>query len=469
MGLVLAIDFGSTFTKVAALDLDHEILAGVGKAASTVDTDIMIGLHKALDDLQKASGLQSLNVEHILSCSSAAGGLRMVVAGLVSELTTKAAREAALGAGAKVVGTFSFGLSPDDVKSIEQLAPDLVLLTGGTDGGNKKVLIDNATVLANSQLNVPVIVAGNKMAAQEAQSLLETAGKYAVRTENVLPELDKLKVEPVRTAIRDIFMERITRAKGLDKAQSFVGQAIIPTPMAVLRGAGLLANGVQEEKGLGELIVVDVGGATTDVSSVAHGHPSRQDYIVKGLPEPYEKRTVEGDLGIRYNAQSIVDIAGSKNIMEKIQSIGRVMLQREKLESAIKYLSTHVDTIPQNEEGFLIDLGLASTAVDIATRRHAGTIQGVYFPSGKAKIQYGKDLTGIKCVLGTGGIFTSGLETRWILKAACFNEKAPESLRPVDPDFFADECYILYAIGLLAEIFPLKALRIIKKHLRKVG
>lgn len=468
MGLTLAVDFGSTFTKVAAFDLDKETLVGVAKAASTVESDITIGLNKALENLQKSIGPSSLEIERTLACSSAAGGLRMVVAGLVNELTTKAAKEAALGAGAKVVGTFSFGLSPDDIKSIERLVPDLILLTGGTDGGNKQILLNNAAMLAASGLDVPVIIAGNKMAALEAQSLLEATGKYAVRVENVLPELDRLNIEPTRKAIRDIFIRRITCAKGLDKAQNLVGHEIIPTPLAVLKGAALLADGAVGEKGLGELIIVDVGGATTDVSSIAYGYPSSPDFILKGLPEPYEKRTVEGDLGIRYNAPSIWEIAGSKNIMEKIKLIGGILPQQKKLETAIKYLSSDVDFIPQNEDDFLLDIALASTAVDIATRRHAGKIEEVYFPSGKARLQYGKDLTRIKCVVGTGGIFAFGRQPRQILQAACFDEKAPESLRPVAPDFFIDKCYILYATGLLAEIAPFKALKIIKRHLKKL-
>jgi len=468
MGLTLAIDFGSTFTKVVAIDLDKGDLVGVTQAASTVDTDITIGLHAALRRLQTLIDVERLDTDRILSCSSAAGGLRVVVAGLVSELTTKAAKEAALGAGAKVVGIYSYGLSSDEVKCVEQIVPDLILLTGGTDGGNEQVIIHNAAVLAASQLNAPIIVAGNKMATQKAQALLGAAGKYTVRAENVLPELNRLNVEPVRAAIRDIFLQRITHAKGLDKAQAFAGHIIMPTPMAVLRGASLLASGVGDEKGLGELIVVDVGGATTDVYSIAHGHPSHQDIIVKGLPEPYEKRTVEGDLGIRYNAQSILDIVGSETIKEKMGLVGGAAPQQVNLETAVKYLSSHIDAVPQSEEDFLIDIGLASTAVDIATRRHAAKVEESYFPTGKVRIQYGKDLMGIKCVIGTGGIFAYGREPGWILKAACYNGRNPESLRPVAPGFFVDERYILYAVGLLAEVSALKALKIMKKHLRKV-
>jgi len=468
LGFTLAIDFGSTFTKAAVFDLEKESLVGIAKAATTVDTDIMDGLKDALSRLREAVGSEEIPIERVYSSSSAAGGLRMVVAGLVSELTTKAAREAALGAGAKIVGAYSHGVSPDDLSRIEETAPDLILLTGGTDGGNEQVILHNAALLAKSRLDVPVIISGNKMAAREAFMYFQEAGKYAVITENVLPDLTRMNIEPVRTAIREIFMERITRAKGLEKAQEFVGKAIIPTPLAILKGAALLSLGIDgEEKGLGELVVVDVGGATTDVSSIASGHFPLSNAMVKGLPEPFEKRTVEGDLGIRYNAQSILEVAGSSLVLEKMQSENNQPPDREQLEKSVELLTRDVNKVPQNDEDFLIDIGLASAAVDIATRRHAGTFEEVYYPAGKVRIQYGKDLTGVKTIIGTGGIFAYGRNPGNILKSACFNLRYPESLRPLEPDFFVDEFYILYAVGLLAEDSPLQALRIMKKYLRK--
>jgi uncharacterized protein (TIGR01319 family) len=468
MGLTLVIDFGSTYTKVVALDLVAEELVGISQAASTVNTDMTVGLRTALEKLRICIGVERLDTERILACSSAAGGLRVVAVGMVKQLTTKAAEEAALGAGARIVGTFSYGLSTDDVRRIEQMAADIILLTGGTDGGNEEVILHNAEVLAGSGLSSPVVIAGNKIVAQKAQSFLETAGKYATVVPNVLPELDRLDIEPARAAIRDIFLRRITHAKGLDKAQAFVGDIIMPTPMAVLKGASLLAKGVDEEKGLGDLIVVDVGGATTDVHSIAHGYPSRQGVMTKGLPEPYVKRTVEGDLGIRYNTRSILRMVSKGQIMERLALLNETLSQRLDLEAAVEYLSNHIDAVPQSEEEFLIDIGLASAAIDIATQRHSGKIEEVYFPGGRVWIQHGKDLTKIKCIIGTGGIFAYGREPSHILRAACHNPNSPDSLRPIEPEFFVDERYILYAVGLLAEAAPTKALRIMKKHLRKV-
>ena len=296
---------------------------------------------------------------------------------------------------------------------------------------------------------------------------MESADKFTTVVDNVLPELNELDVEPARAAIREIFMRRITHSKGLEKAQALVGEIIMPTPMAVLQGARLIAEGAQEEPGWGDVIVVDVGGATTDVHSIVDGIPTRQGVVPKGLPEPYAKRTVEGDLGIRYNAKVILRIAGEKQIMERIVLAGRALTQQPDLSAAVEFLSVNIGTIPRNEVESCIDIGLASTAVDIATQRHAGSVEEVYFPTGKVWIQYGKDLTNIRCVIGTGGIFAYGEDPLCVIKAAGFNHSHPESLRPVEPEFYIDQQYILYAVGLLSQVAPVEVLKIMKKNLKR--
>jgi uncharacterized protein (TIGR01319 family) len=469
LGITLAIDFGSTNTKVVALDLDHEELIGVAQAPSTVGTDVTIGLRMALERLQNTSGVSYSGADNTVACSSAAGGLRIVAIGLVKQLTTKVAEEAALGAGAKIVGTFSYGLSQQDIPLIEQIAPDIILLTGGTDGGDEKTLLENAKVLAVSRIGSPIIIAGNRNVASKAETILSEAGKLVSVVPNVLPELDRTDIEPARSAIRNIFMRRIVQAKGLEKAQRMVGDIIMPTPMAVLQGSQLLAEGSGDETGLGDLMVVDVGGATTNVHSVASGMPSRPEVIVKGLPEPFAKRTVEGDLGIRYNARVILQIVGQKQLREKIALFMGTTLSPIDLESHTEYLTTHVSKVPESREESCVDMALAFTAIDVATRRHAGKIEEIYFPTGKAWIQHGKDLSKTKYIIGTGGILVYGQEPEKIIQAACFNPHNPESLRPLGADIYIDKRYILYSIGLLAQTSPVKALRIVKKHLERTG
>jgi uncharacterized protein (TIGR01319 family) len=466
MNLTLTIDFGSTYTKIAAFDLAKEELVCSVQAKTTVDSDITIGLKKATAQLENMLGTKKFAVERMLSCSSAAGGLRMIAIGLTKPLTTKAAKEAVLGAGAKLTNTYHNLLASKDLRAIELTPPDLILLAGGTDGGNKEVIIENAKFLAKAQINVPIIIAGNKNAAGEIQKIFREAGKYAIVTENILPELDKLNIDPAKNAIREVFMKRITHAKGLDKVEKLVGNICMPTPMAVLKGAALLSEGIKGENGLGDLVVLDIGGATTDIHSLAYGYPTHVDRIFKGLPEPYAKRTVEGDLGIRYNAHSILEMVGEEKIIEDILSLRKEHLVQDiDVNSYIKYLSEHVDHVPKNENEVLFDISLAGAAIKIAMQRHAGKVEEVYFPTGKARIQYGKDLTGIKNVIGTGGIFVHSKNPHWILKSACFDSTTPESLSPIDPTFLIDKHYLLYAIGLLSEISPIKALRILKKYL----
>lgn len=469
MDLTLTIDFGSTFTKIAAFDLETETLAASAQAETTVDSSIADGLQNALDQLETETKLKGKIKPacRFLSSSSAAGGLRMIAVGLTKALTTKAAEEAVLGAGAKLIATYSHRLNSYEMEEIEKKSPDIILLSGGTDGGNETAILGNAHILAQSKIQTPVIIAGNKTAAPTVREILENAGKYAVVVENILPDLDRLNIEPARNTIREIFIRRITHAKGLDKVQKIVGNIIMPTPMAVLKGAALLGTGAGDEKGWGDLLVIDVGGATTDVHSIGFGHPAQGDTMLKGLPEPFDKRTVEGDLGIRYNAPSILEKAGEKAIIDKIKEMGTVLPSSINLETYTNYLSEHVGHVPRTEEETRIDMALAGTAVEIAVGRHAGKIEELYFPTGKVNVQYGKDLTGFKRIVGTGGILVHGPDPRRILEFARFHPSRPRSLRPQTPEFFVDSDYILFAGGLLSEIDPVKALRIMKKYLRK--
>lgn len=466
MNATVLIDFGSTYTKVAAFDLDSEELIGRTQAPSTVGTDIMVGLRGALRQLEASTGLRVEKVRHRLACSSAAGGLKMVAIGLVRELTAEAARQAALGAGARLMGVYCYALTRGDLQELEALSPDLVLLAGGTDGGNSDFILRNAAALAGSRLRAPVVAAGNRSATEEVCEVLEGGGKQAIATENVLPELERLNVEPARAAIRELFMRRIVHAKGLDGAESFVGRILMPTPMAVLNAARLLADGTEGETGMGELLLVDVGGATTDVHSVGSGRPLREAVVMKGIPEPHAKRTVEGDLGIRYNAQSIVDSVGVEAVLAHGGLEGEGFAGE--LRGLVAQLGAHTERVPESRLEAAVDIGLARAATEMAVRRHAGFLETVYTPSGRVEVQHGKDLTGVRSLIGTGGVFAWGQEPRRVLEAALFDQRDPLSLRPRDPQMYVDAPYVLYALGLLAEVAPEAALRMARRQLKRV-
>ncbi|HEX6320706.1 MAG TPA: glutamate mutase L, partial [Burkholderiales bacterium] len=168
MSAALLIDFGSTYTKLRAVDLDARRILGAGQGPSTVTTDINVGMLAALRDLERRLG-RLPRFRYRLASSSAAGGLRMVTVGLVRELTAEAARRAALGAGAKLVGTFAYRLTAADLQRIAELAPDILLLAGGTDGGNSEVILHNAAALARAPIDCPIVYAGNRAALDAAR------------------------------------------------------------------------------------------------------------------------------------------------------------------------------------------------------------------------------------------------------------------------------------------------------------
>lgn len=465
MGITLLIDFGSTFTKVLAVNLDEEEVLGRAESPSTVDKDMVIGLQRALSKLiVKGKAITEFEIERKLACSSAAGGLRLVAIGLVPELTLEAAKRAALGAGAKIAGTYSYELTDNDIGTIERKGCDLVLIAGGTDGGNKNVIIHNAEMLASSTFDVPFIVAGNRVVAGKVRDILRSAGKSAEVTENVLPDLDRINVEPARSLIREVFMKRIVRAKGLDRAQEYVGDILMPTPMATLKAARLLAEGTHAESGMGELMVVEVGGATTNIHTVSKAYGSESGVILKGLPEPYAKRTVEGDLGIRYNAATILDVAG----VERVRWNSLLDINNERLIGKIKALCQNIGFVPEAEEDYSVDLALARTAAEIAVERHVGHIKEMFSPTGMIWVQYGKDCTETKAVIGTGGVFAHGFKPEIILEASLFRDESPHLLKPKRPALYIDQDYVLYGVGLLSDYAPDQALRIAKKSLKRL-
>jgi uncharacterized protein (TIGR01319 family) len=459
MSLALLIDFGSTFTKILAVDLAAEEILAYAQSCTTVNTDIMVGLRRALDLLPLQ--LKNAPYECKLACSSAAGGLGMITIGLIPELSAEAARRAALGAGAKVVKVYSFRLSTRELDELEGLQPDILLLAGGTDGGNRDVIVDNARLLAASRIHCPVLIAGNKTAADEVQSILFDAGKTTLLTDNVMPEVNMLNVEPARAMIRKVFIERIIAAKGLKRAEDFVEGILMPTPTAVLQAAQLLSRGTGAEKGLGDLVVVDIGGATTDVHSIGAGNPVQAGVVRKGLPEPLAKRTVEGDLGLRYNASTIFKLCGPERILENAGFSHPDLSQR------LERLSHCVETLPESSEDKDLDFALASCAARAAMERHAGSIEALWGPQGQYYIQYGKDLTGVEHFIGTGGIFIHHPQAGDILRKTLFSPQEPFSLRPKNPNIYTDARYCLYAVGLLAERYPESAFRMAKKYLKK--
>lgn len=460
MDPILAIDLGSTYTKAALIDRASAEVAAVAYTPSTVATDVTIGLRQVLSEISAKVGGDIRRVP-ALACSSAAGGLRVAIVGLVPALSLEAARRAALGAGAKIVAAHGYKLTAKPLGELEALAPDIVLLAGGTDGGDEETILHNAGVLARSRIAAPIIVAGNRIAQEACLEILRGAGKAARPAENLLPEVGRIEVASVHDIIRELFITRITHAKGIDRVRDHLDLAadIVPTPAAVLEAARLIAEGAGKAPGFGDTVVIDVGGATTDVHSVASGAPTRPGVVLRGLPELKLKRTVEGDLGMRVNAATIVERYGRPKILQLAGAAQpAAAIAEADIDAYTAHVSARTEHVPANDAERSLDHALGRAAVQIAMRRHAGTVRDVFTPSGPVQVQEGKDLSGVSAVVGVGGVLAHGGAARFVLEGALDPGTDPGSLLPRNAFLYLDRRYVLYAIGLLSAIAPEAAL-----------
>ena len=459
MDCYLFIDFGSTFTKVTLVDIDSETILATEKAYTTVETDVMIGYENGLAKLKEKVDMSGMNIIKTTACSSAAGGLKVVAIGLVPELTAEAAKRTALGAGARILKTYSFKLNDEELTEIKNSELDMILLAGGTNGGNSETIIHNAQMIAKHGIKKPVVVAGNKSANDEIKKAFGDNVEYYI-TENVMPNLNHINVEPARETIRSIFMENIVKAKGMERVSEFISGIAMPTPAAVLKAARVLSEGTELEDGIGDLVVLDIGGATTDVHSIADGLPSKPGVMFRGLMEPFAKRTVEGDLGMRYSAMAVYEAAGLRTVKKYIDTNNY-----DNIESEFKKRFEHTDFVSTEIVDKEFDTGMAKICAQISMTRHCGEVTAIYSPMGMVYNQEGKDLMKVPYVLGTGGVIINNEKPHEILEATLFSMDEPNSLKPTEPKFLVDKSYILSSMGLLAMIDSDMAVRILKKYI----
>ncbi len=387
----LVAEIGSTVTKVHAfsgLDGSRPQWVGGGAAPTTAaQGDVTTGLRAAVGDLSRRLG-EDVTWERMLAASSAAGGLRMAVHGLVYDMTVRAAREAALGAGAIIELVTVGKLGAEETDVLRRLRPGIILLAGGLEGGDREVVVHNAREIAGLRLGVPVVYAGNSAARAEVSGILGAAGVKVTVVPNVYPRLDLLDIEPARRAIQAVFEEHIILAPGMERVRDMVGGAIRPTPGAVMEAARLL------RELLGDLVVIDVGGATTDVHSVTDG--STEIKRIQLHPEPVAKRTVEGDLGVYVNAANVVRLAGEDAVAEHMSAgppdVGDLLARAVPVPPE--------DTDPE-VSAFIA--ALTRLAAETALVRHAGVLRHLFGPTGRLTVAEGKDLTEVEWLVGTGG------------------------------------------------------------------
>jgi hypothetical protein len=424
---VLTLEVGSTITKANGFTrrrgggFDH--VAQGFAATSVAEGDVGLGVDAALADLRVRSGLDPAGAETFVN-SSAAGGLRMTVHGLTRSMTARAAHEAALGAGGIVKLVTAGELDLYDLDELHEIRPNLVLLAGGVDFGEKATVLRNAGKLAGLGLRVPVLYAGNAALRKPVAELFARAGTELHVAENVFPDVDVLNVEPLRRLVHEAFNRHIVHAPGMHRLGELTRHGILPTPGAVLRGAELFAEVA------GDCLVFDVGGATTDVHSVTEGGTEWHSRIVE--PEPRAKRTVEGDLGVFVNARNVVDLAGEPDGEGRLADLA---------------------ALPVTERQKALTRWLCERAVAIGARRHAGVVSDVYTPTGRRQVVKGKDLTAVRWVVATGGALTKVEGASECLRAVCTG--AGRHLLP-DPSatILVDSDYRFSALGTLAHAYP---------------
>lgn len=443
---LLVAEVGSTTTVVNAFN--HigikAKFVGQGQSATTVTNgDVNIGLKNAINDLAKNINSDSIEHNELIATSSAAGGLRVTVHGLVYDMTVKAAKEAALGAGANIKLVTAGRLRKSDLKKIADINPNIILIAGGVDYGERDTAIYNSEMIRSLDLNIPIIYAGNIENQEEIREIFEDSTMELYIADNVYPQIDQLNIEPTRAIIQDVFETHIIHAPGMEKIRDMVTGSIMPTPGAVMMASQLLYNTI------GDLVTIDIGGATTDIHSVS----SESDHIKRILtnPEPLAKRTVEGDLGLYINMDNLIDLLGKDKIKEKLS------INDEQVEDLIM----NKKPIPKTDSEISFVELLTFIAGEVAIKRHAGKIKELYGPSGKITIAEGKDLTAVKYIIGTGGALTALPNRLNIINK--LKDINPKNLLLPNKEALVliDENYIMASIGVISKTYPKVALDLI--------
>jgi uncharacterized protein (TIGR01319 family) len=424
MPLLLCVDFGSTFTKAALVDSAGGLVA-TGSVPTTVGTDVLEGYGALVEQLARHG-----SPDEVLACSSAGGGLRLAVVGYEREVTAEAGHRVGLSAGARVCHVAAGPMTGPDVATLRGSRPDLVLLVGGTDGGNADVLRHNASRLAKARIGVPVVVAGNAEAAQHVAVELASTGRRFTLTDNVLPAIGVVAPEPARAAIRASFLEHVIGGKGLSRGPRFAAMVKAPTPDAVLAGVEVLA-----ERHGGDVLAVDIGGATTDVYSVLS--PQGEDAtLAKDVVAPlWHARTVEADLGMRWNAEGIVEAAAREH----------VRLPPEARSYAARLVG-EPGHLAEDAAEQTLDLALARAAATVAVRRHGRPPTAGGSP---------RPLSDVTLVVGSGGVLRyAATDGRAAVLDAVAGDSAGGWRLPRNAHTVTDTAYLLFAVGLLREGHP---------------
>ena len=379
---IIATDCGSTTTKAILIKLvDGEYRLVVrGEAPTTVEApfeDVTRGVLNAVREVEELSGHTILDgetfihpsdgdrgVDLYLSTSSAGGGLQMMVAGVVKSMTAESAERAALGAGAIVMDVLASNdgrLPHEQIERIRHLRPDMILLSGGIDGGTVTHVVELGQVISAADpkprlgmgYNLPVIYAGNVDARGEVDDLLKEKAALSM-VDNLRPVLERENLGPAREEIHELFMEHVmAQAPGYNKLMGWTDAPIMPTPGAV----GSIMETIAERRGI-EVVGVDIGGATTDIFSVF---------------QHTFNRTVSANLGMSYSVSNVLAEAGIENVMRWVP----FKLPELAVRNRIKNKMIRPTTVPQSLEDLKIEQAIAREALRLAFIQHKSFAVGL--------------------------------------------------------------------------------------------
>jgi uncharacterized protein (TIGR01319 family) len=396
---VVCVDIGSTYTKAALVDVHTCSLLGTAQAPTTAD--VVDGV------LIATAGLDG----DVVACSSAGGGLRLAVVGYEELISAEAGHRAALSAGARVVHVAAGRLDDAALAMLRTVSPDVVLLVGGTDGGEASVLRHNAAALAGMGWAVPVVLAGNSEVREEVAAVLRDGGLPVREADNVLPDIGRLAPESARTAIREVFLEHVIGGDRLSADPRLKQWVRAVTPDAVLEGVSVLA-GLRSTAEVPGVVVLDVGGATTDVYCVPDPDAEQATLGREAVGVPARRRTVEGDLGV---FSSVDDLRAA---------------------AAAEGLTVRDDP-----------LALGEAAATIALRRHLRA-EAAYGPGGAGA-------RGVGLVVLSGGVFRHAdpAAVDDVVARVAADRGGAGSVLAGTP-VVVDRRYVLAAAGLLAAEHP---------------
>lgn len=477
---ILATDCGSTTTKAILIELTDEgyRLMTRGEAPTTVEKpfdDVTVGVLNAVTEVAELRGRPILGedgkiligqngdagVDLYLSTSSAGGGLQMLVAGVVRTMTAESAERAALGAGAIVMDVISSNdkrQPHEQITRIRHLRPDMILLSGGVDGGTTSHVAELAELIGaadpkprlGSSYELPVVYAGNKDAREAVDDALEEKTALEI-VDNLRPTLDEENLDPARDKIHDLFMEHVmAQAPGYDKLKSWTSAPVMPTPGAV----GAIIQTVAKQRAI-SVIGVDIGGATTDVFSV---FPSAESN------EPVFNRTVSANLGMSYSISNVMASAGIDNVLRWVP----FDIDEGELRNRIKNKMVRPTTIPSLLKDLQVEQALAREALrlsliqhkDFATelkgKRKARDISEAFDQSGSGDTIV--NMLTLDLIIGSGGVLSHA--PRRVQSALMLID----AFEPMGVTKLAvDSIFMMPQLGVLASIHPEAATQVFER------